>query len=145
MQFGRHLYFHVGHPEVSQRLGLVEAGAASASAATHAADADAELAAQLAGLSVTQQAASAAGGDCDGLLAALGAPSIEYLRYSIESGVAAGFQLAAAAGPLCDEPLWGVAFEVSARVNLPPAEQPGAPRGSSWRMVGPRSQVQEAP
>ena len=27
-------------------------------------------------------------------------------------GIVAGFQLASAAGPLCDEPLWGIAFEV---------------------------------
>ena len=40
------------------------------------------------------------------------APAREQLRHSVESGVAAGFQLAAAAGPLCDEPLWGVAVEV---------------------------------
>ena len=31
---------------------------------------------------------------------------------SIESGVAAGFQMAASAGPLCEDPLWGVAFEL---------------------------------
>ena len=30
----------------------------------------------------------------------------------------AGFQMATAAGPLCDEPMWGVAFEVEARLNL---------------------------
>lgn len=40
------------------------------------------------------------------------APAREQLRHSVETGVAAGFQLAAAAGPLCDEPLWGVAVEV---------------------------------
>ena len=40
------------------------------------------------------------------------APAQEQLRHSVETGVAAGFQLAAAAGPLCDEPLWGVAVEV---------------------------------
>jgi ribosome assembly protein 1 len=44
--------------------------------------------------------------------------SLEYLRYSIEAGVASGFQLASAAGPLCDEPLWGVAVAVEARLNL---------------------------
>ncbi|GAB4820198.1 hypothetical protein N2152v2_007244 [Parachlorella kessleri] len=42
--------------------------------------------------------------------------NIEYLR--VESGVVAGFQMATAAGPLCDEPMWGVAFEVEARLNL---------------------------
>ena len=34
------------------------------------------------------------------------------VRHAVSAGVAAGFQMAAAAGPLCDEPLWGVAFEV---------------------------------
>lgn len=34
------------------------------------------------------------------------------LRHSVESGVMHGFQLASAAGPLCDEPMWGIAFEV---------------------------------
>lgn len=33
-------------------------------------------------------------------------------QHSIEAGVVAGFQLATSAGPLCDEPLWGVAFQV---------------------------------
>ena len=32
--------------------------------------------------------------------------------HSIQSGLATGFQLATAAGPLCDEPMWGIAFEV---------------------------------
>lgn len=36
----------------------------------------------------------------------------EYVQSSIESGISAGFQLATSAGPLCDEPMWGVAFEV---------------------------------
>ena len=35
-----------------------------------------------------------------------------HLQHSIEAGTMTGFQLAAAAGPLCDEPLWGAAFEV---------------------------------
>jgi len=46
------------------------------------------------------------------------------------AGVAAGFQMASAAGPLCDEPVWGVAFEVSARLEgLAPssAEPPAMP------------------
>lgn len=40
-------------------------------------------------------------------------PGLHYLQASVESGIAAGFQIAAANGPLCDEPMWGVAFEVS--------------------------------
>ena len=35
-----------------------------------------------------------------------------HVLHSIQSGLASGFQLATAAGPLCDEPMWGVAFEV---------------------------------
>lgn len=38
--------------------------------------------------------------------------ALEQLRHSVQSGITAGFQLATAAGPLCDEPMWGVAFEV---------------------------------
>ena len=32
--------------------------------------------------------------------------------HSVEAGVVQGFQLATAAGPLCDEPMWGLAFQV---------------------------------
>jgi len=39
-------------------------------------------------------------------------------RADVEAGVVSGFQMAAAAGPLCDEPLWGVALEVGARLNV---------------------------
>ena len=35
-----------------------------------------------------------------------------HVLHSIQSGLATGFQLATAAGPLCDEPMWGIAFEV---------------------------------
>lgn len=35
----------------------------------------------------------------------------------LESGVTAGFQAIAAAGPLCEEPLWGVAFEVAVEMH----------------------------
>ena len=38
--------------------------------------------------------------------------STSYLQGSIESGVVSGFQLATANGPLCDEPMWGLVFEV---------------------------------
>jgi len=38
--------------------------------------------------------------------------ALDRLRYSVEAGVTAGFQIASGAGPLCEEPLWGVAFEV---------------------------------
>ncbi|CAM8957617.1 unnamed protein product [Rhodiola kirilowii] len=42
---------------------------------------------------------------------------------SLESSVASGFQLAAATGPLCDEPLWGLAFLVEAFISPLPAQQ----------------------
>jgi ribosome assembly protein 1 len=35
---------------------------------------------------------------------------------SVSTGVVAGFQLATAAGPLCEEPLWGVLFELEVQV-----------------------------
>ncbi|KDP42954.1 hypothetical protein JCGZ_23896 [Jatropha curcas] len=41
---------------------------------------------------------------------------------SLQNSVVSGFQLATAAGPLCDEPLWGVAFVVEAYIS-PLAEQ----------------------
>ena len=31
---------------------------------------------------------------------------------SVEAGIIQGFQLATAAGPLCDEPMWGLVFQV---------------------------------
>lgn len=40
------------------------------------------------------------------------------VRHAVSSGVAAGYAMAAAAGPLCDEPLWGVAFEVCPATEL---------------------------
>ncbi|KAK1394516.1 Translation elongation factor EFG [Heracleum sosnowskyi] len=36
---------------------------------------------------------------------------------TLESSVMSGFQLASAAGPLCDEPMWGLAFVVEAYVS----------------------------
>jgi len=48
------------------------------------------------------------------------------------AGVAAGFQMASAAGPLCDERVWGVAFEVSARLEgLVPSSNSSSPSLSS--------------
>lgn len=42
---------------------------------------------------------------------------------SLESSVLSGFQLATAAGPLCDEPMWGLAFAIEASIS-PLVEQP---------------------
>ncbi|XP_044496248.1 elongation factor-like GTPase 1 [Mangifera indica] len=36
---------------------------------------------------------------------------------SLESSIVSGFQLATAAGPLCDEPMWGLAFVVEAYIS----------------------------
>ncbi|RVW29559.1 Elongation factor-like GTPase 1 [Vitis vinifera] len=36
---------------------------------------------------------------------------------SLESSVISGFQLATAAGPLCEEPMWGLAFVIEARIS----------------------------
>ncbi|GLT95385.1 hypothetical protein SLE2022_130690 [Rubroshorea leprosula] len=36
---------------------------------------------------------------------------------SLESSVLSGFQLAAAAGPLCEEPMWGLAFVIEAYIS----------------------------
>ncbi len=47
------------------------------------------------------------------------APGWRHVRSSIASGVVSGFMLASASGPLMDEPLWGVAFEIEARVRPP--------------------------
>lgn len=35
----------------------------------------------------------------------------------LESSVISGFQLATSAGPLCDEPMWGLAFIIEARIS----------------------------
>lgn len=64
------------------------------------------------------------------LTVCMGAPLLTlFLRMmqlcSVESGVVAGFQMATAAGPLCDEPMWGVAFEVEARLNVGQQQQQG--------------------
>lgn len=40
------------------------------------------------------------------------------VHLAIESGIASGFQMACAAGPLCQDPLWGVAVELSVGLAL---------------------------
>ncbi|KAA6422007.1 MAG: Ribosomal S5 Elongation factor G III V family [Trebouxia sp. A1-2] len=49
-------------------------------------------------------------------------PGWDRIKHSVESGIMHGYQLATAAGPLCDEPMWGIAFEVEARLNVPEGE-----------------------
>ncbi|XP_057955495.1 uncharacterized protein LOC131149240 isoform X2 [Malania oleifera] len=41
---------------------------------------------------------------------------------SLGSSVVSGFQLAAAAGPLCDEPMWGLAFVIEAYISPLPQQ-----------------------
>ena len=43
---------------------------------------------------------------------------IQYAQHSVEAGIASGFQMATAAGPLCDEPMWGVCVEVDACLHI---------------------------
>ncbi|KAG2443951.1 hypothetical protein HXX76_002290 [Chlamydomonas incerta] len=45
--------------------------------------------------------------------------SMRHLVSTVESGVVAGFQLATSSGPLCEEPLWGVAFELEVQLQQP--------------------------
>ena len=84
---------NVGSPEAAALLGFCgsQPGAATPAAASN-------------GGCCGQQRAQPGGADR--------AAALEQLRHGVEAGLAAGFQLAAAAGPLCDEPLWGVALEV---------------------------------
>ena len=129
----RRLSVPLGFPQAALRLGLASG---DQTAASHAASALADLSHQLGSmLSVSDPAGSPAAaaaaengssaetdaGAAEGEVGSALGRSLEYLRYSVESGVAAGFQLASAAGPLCDEPLWGLAFQVEARLNLPAA------------------------
>ncbi|CAH9079010.1 unnamed protein product [Cuscuta europaea] len=45
---------------------------------------------------------------------------------SLESSVMSGFQLATAAGPLCDEPMWGLAFSIEAFIHPSNVNSSGA-------------------
>ncbi|PRW32859.1 ribosomal S5 Elongation factor G III V family [Chlorella sorokiniana] len=130
----RYLAVPLGFPEAALKLGLASS---NETAAAHAAAAVADLSSQLGAMDVSAAggAGAAVAAPANGSAAADGAAaaaaggslgsSLEYLRYSVESGVASGFQMAAAAGPLCDEPLWGVAIAVEARFNLPPGAAGG--------------------
>ncbi|KAL6770647.1 EFG13 [Auxenochlorella protothecoides x Auxenochlorella symbiontica] len=90
----------LGRPEVAQVLCLGQGGA-------HAGDAEV---------------------DAQGTALGLSAEGVARLRDSIEAGVLAGFGMATEAGPLCDEPMWGVGFEVEARVVGSGDEASPAPR-----------------
>ncbi|CAN0842523.1 Elongation factor-like GTPase 1 [Linum grandiflorum] len=58
-----------------------------------------------------------------GLLDDPGDESTESTSHPLQNSVVSGFQLATSAGPLCDEPMWGLGFVVEAHVS-PLAEQP---------------------
>lgn len=54
-------------------------------------------------------------------------PQVQQVSEIVESGICAGFQLATSAGPLCMEPMWGVAFEVDAKLLWPIKAQDDSP------------------
>ncbi|CAA6667129.1 unnamed protein product [Spirodela intermedia] len=84
-----------GPPQVSERLGFLGGGGGSDSGAQYTAATGAENAGELLSL------------EAEGL----------------KSIVVSGFQLATAAGPLCEEPMWGLAFLVEAFLFPGVAEQ----------------------
>ena len=55
-----------------------------------------------------------------------GGKASDYIQSSVESGIVSGFQLATANGPLCDEPMWGTAFEVNHLAREDPLDPPKA-------------------
>lgn len=58
--------------------------------------------------------------DCDNIAAEQFVESNQELydeAKSLESGIVSGFQLATSSGPLCDEPMWGLAFVVEAYIS----------------------------
>ncbi|XAR70865.1 Protein-synthesizing GTPase [Bertholletia excelsa] len=56
-------------------------------------------------------------GDLGSEASSIGSQSLYQEAVSLESSVVSGFQLATAAGPLCDEPMWGLAFVVEAYIS----------------------------
>ncbi|GIL84225.1 hypothetical protein Vretifemale_12915, partial [Volvox reticuliferus] len=67
--------------------------------------------------------ASSSSSNCDAGVA----EALRHVAASVESGVVAGFQIATASGPLCEEPLWGVAFELEVRLVQPQQQQQAGP------------------
>ncbi|GAX83661.1 hypothetical protein CEUSTIGMA_g11086.t1 [Chlamydomonas eustigma] len=47
-----------------------------------------------------------------------GLDGLEHVVASVESGALAGFQMATGAGPLCEEPLWGVCLELEVKLSV---------------------------
>jgi ribosome assembly protein 1 len=113
-----HVPVQLGNTEISRRLGLVNTDATSksiAAAAAIVAEQEAiDLATRLSDLALVNDS------DATNSSSPL-TETARYVHHSIESGVASGFELATAAGPLCDEPMWGLIFQIEARLNINPA------------------------
>ena len=120
-----HLPLQLGSVEISQRLGLGEKTLSSQSSslddaksaeAAHAAT----LASQLASLNLKHMTSSNGGDAPENTVEQQLLPLevAQHVQQSVESGIASGFELATAAGPLCDEPMWGLSFQIEARLNL---------------------------
>jgi len=118
-----HVPVQLGNTEISRRLGFVNIDATSSSIAAAAAvvaEQEAiDLATRLSDVSFVRETTTTTATTTDS-----SSPLTEtarYVHHSIESGVASGFELATAAGPLCDEPMWGLSFQIEACLNINPA------------------------
>ncbi|GLC55413.1 hypothetical protein PLESTB_000984700 [Pleodorina starrii] len=110
----------LGSPVAALALGLIS----EEDARSYGGDGDVGTAAAAA--LAAAEAAAASGCDVGA------AEALRHVVASVESGVVAGFQIATASGPLCEEPLWGVAFELEVRLQQPqqPQQQPGGVSGA---------------
>lgn len=107
-----HIGIRVGLPEAANQLGLVDASRLQQASLAQPPLREAERIL-----------------DDDSSEAQHAVAASEYVQSSVESGISAGFQLATSAGPLCDEPMWGIAFEVGLPTGLPLAHEC---TGSAW-------------
>jgi ribosome assembly protein 1 len=110
-----------GHETGQAAAHGAEAAAAADSAQQHQHDLNVPFGWPAAAAMLSGQALPGPGADAAAKAAAAAGLSDlwPHITSSVESGVTAGFQLASAAGPLCDEALWGVVFEVEVRLVLP--------------------------
>ncbi|KAF5738332.1 Ribosomal protein S5/Elongation factor G/III/V family protein [Tripterygium wilfordii] len=67
---------------------------------------------------------SSSSGDTCAETSSQGSRALYMEAESLKSSLVSGFQLATAAGPLCDEPMWGVAFVVEAYISPSAGQQP---------------------
>lgn len=120
-----HVPVQIGNTEVSRRVGLVNIDATSSSIAAAAAvvaEQEAiDLATRLSDLSFVHDTGTTSAATTTTDSSSPLTETARYVHHSIESGVASGFELATAAGPLCDEPMWGLSFQIEARLNINPA------------------------